>query len=295
MKYGFTGEEKYIDRFGNPDGEILVKRIIALRDFGEVKQGEIGGWIESEKNLSHEGNCWVFDEAIVFDNARISGDVSIEQRAKIFDSAYVHGEKMRVTGHAMIFEKADVFCDYFVYKPIIINGFVRIRGNSKVDSCNVEGCAEISDCAVVIKSSISDFARINRKARVMYANVRDHALVTDSAIVGLHGDCEVDPDISEIFLSRTDEEEFDYKEKAEVFDNAVICGKSMIGDAKIYENAIIGDEAVVYYDAEVHGEAKVLEKAICCYDADVYGTVVAKGKAILGAKYQDGVSKGIFS
>ena len=32
-------------------------RIEALKDFGDVKRGDKGGFIESENNLSHYGNC----------------------------------------------------------------------------------------------------------------------------------------------------------------------------------------------------------------------------------------------
>jgi hypothetical protein len=34
-------------------------RIKAVRDFSDVKKGDIGGYVESEDNLSHEGDCWV--------------------------------------------------------------------------------------------------------------------------------------------------------------------------------------------------------------------------------------------
>ena len=34
-------------------------RIEALIDFGWVKKGDKGGFIESEKNLSHFNNCWI--------------------------------------------------------------------------------------------------------------------------------------------------------------------------------------------------------------------------------------------
>lgn len=55
-KYEFTGETKI--RCG-----ITLHRIRALKDFGVVCAGDIGGWIEKESNLSHEGNCWVYGEA----------------------------------------------------------------------------------------------------------------------------------------------------------------------------------------------------------------------------------------
>lgn len=43
-----------------------LHRIKALRDFGIINTGELGGWIESEENLSQAGNAWVFDNAKVF-------------------------------------------------------------------------------------------------------------------------------------------------------------------------------------------------------------------------------------
>ncbi len=40
-------------------------RIRALRDFGPVKTGSLGGFVASERNLSQHGDCWVFDDARV--------------------------------------------------------------------------------------------------------------------------------------------------------------------------------------------------------------------------------------
>lgn len=56
------------------DGQRL-HRIKALRDFGNVKAGEIGGYIEKEENLSHDGTCWVADYAQASGNAEICGDI----------------------------------------------------------------------------------------------------------------------------------------------------------------------------------------------------------------------------
>ena len=44
-------------------------RIQSLRSFSNVKEGELGGYIESEDNLSHDGMCWVYAEAKVFSNS----------------------------------------------------------------------------------------------------------------------------------------------------------------------------------------------------------------------------------
>lgn len=88
-KYEFTGETRQIE------GRTL-NRIVAVRDFGEVKRGEKGGWIEREENLSQQyGDCWVYD------NAQVHGD------AKVYGNAEVH-ENADVSGEAVICDNADV-------------------------------------------------------------------------------------------------------------------------------------------------------------------------------------------
>jgi len=67
-KYEFVEEEQ----LGS------LRRIRAIRDFGNVKSGDLGGFIEHEKNLSHDGNCWVYDDAIVCGTAVIAGNVIID-------------------------------------------------------------------------------------------------------------------------------------------------------------------------------------------------------------------------
>lgn len=61
-KYEFTGETKQVGFLGN----ITLKRIRATMENGIVKIGDLGGWIEKEENLSHEGNAWVRGDAEVF-------------------------------------------------------------------------------------------------------------------------------------------------------------------------------------------------------------------------------------
>lgn len=46
-------------------------RIRALISFGKVAEGEIGGWVERESNLSQDGNAWVTGNARLTDNAQL--------------------------------------------------------------------------------------------------------------------------------------------------------------------------------------------------------------------------------
>ena len=66
-KYEFTGEIKTI--FG-----IEFKQIRAIVNFGYVVAGEIGGWIESEKNLNQSGNAQVYGDARVYGDAEVKKD-----------------------------------------------------------------------------------------------------------------------------------------------------------------------------------------------------------------------------
>ena len=46
----------------------------ALRNFGGVRRGDIGGRVESEDNLSHDGVAWLGGDAWVYGNSRIGGN-----------------------------------------------------------------------------------------------------------------------------------------------------------------------------------------------------------------------------
>lgn len=64
-------------------GNRTLYRIQALRDFGNVTKGDIGGYIEAEKNLIQDGNAWVSDDARVSGDSRVSGDADIKTAGDI--------------------------------------------------------------------------------------------------------------------------------------------------------------------------------------------------------------------
>jgi hypothetical protein len=61
----------------------------ALRNFGNVREGEIGGRVESEANLSHEGDAWIGGYAWVYGEGRISGDEVIKGNMVVKDGTCV--------------------------------------------------------------------------------------------------------------------------------------------------------------------------------------------------------------
>ena len=95
-KYELTEETIQIDE------NKTLYRIKALKDFGDVKAGDLGGFVESEKNLSHEGNCWIYDNAIVYDSAKILDSACVFGYACIYGSASISGTS-EIYGYARIF------------------------------------------------------------------------------------------------------------------------------------------------------------------------------------------------
>lgn len=93
-----------------------LHRIVALRDFGDVRKGNIGGWIEDEDNLSRDGDCWVYGNAKVYGDADVCGD------AEVYGDADVYGDA-----------KVEKKSDYIVFKNWWSSGryFTWTRSNDK--------------------------------------------------------------------------------------------------------------------------------------------------------------------
>ena len=85
-KFEFTGETKTISLFFRT---ATLHRIRAVAEFGLVKIGDLGGWIEKEENLSHGGKAWVCGDAEVWGNAKVCGDAEVWGNAKVCGDAKV--------------------------------------------------------------------------------------------------------------------------------------------------------------------------------------------------------------
>ena len=127
-KYEFTGETKHWS------GRLLHR-------IRRIEDGELGGWIESEKNLSQEGECWVDDNAYVYDDARVFGNAQVFWCAYVYDYAKVYGNA-EVSGSANVYGDAKVYGNAQVYDHAEIYGEAVVRGNARIYG-NTEVCDEI--------------------------------------------------------------------------------------------------------------------------------------------------------
>ena len=70
---------------------ITLHRIKALKDFSDVKAGDLGGWVEKEDNLSQIGNAWIGGNAKVYGSVKVFGNAKVCDNAKVYCDAEVHG------------------------------------------------------------------------------------------------------------------------------------------------------------------------------------------------------------
>ena len=168
-------------------------RIKALRDFcndvTKIKKGDIGGYVASEDNLSHEGNCWLFDDTMVYDKAQVSGNAYVCGNAQIYGHALVTdntfiGDNARIFDHAVIDVRGYVCGHASIYGHANVRAHVHawaeVYDHASVFNCafiggyaKVYGYAEISDNTVVV-----DNAQIHGNV-----TVRGNALVSGDAII----------------------------------------------------------------------------------------------------------------
>ena len=126
-KYILTEETKEVD------GHILHRiqaikdfgRIQAIKDFGCIKAGDLGGWVEKEENLSHEGVCWVYGNAQVYGDAKVCGDAEVSGDARVFDDAEVYGDA-QIYGYARVHGNAQVYDDARVFGNARVCGYAKI-------------------------------------------------------------------------------------------------------------------------------------------------------------------------
>ena len=129
-KYCLTDNTIYIT--GNRHYQIK-----ALKDFGKVKKGDLGGYIASEDNLSQTGNCWVFQNAMVSGNAKVLENAEIRGNVSMYDNSMVSGNSIcdgniylcdncRITGYAVVNGNS-----IMIKNNAIIGGYSQILSTDK--------------------------------------------------------------------------------------------------------------------------------------------------------------------
>lgn len=168
----------------NCDGDIVnLYRIRALKAFScpikmrsesgtfasyTVKEGELGGYIEKEENLSHEGSCWVFNNARVCDDSRIEGNAKIHHYAIVSEDSIV---------------KDDVsLLDSVRITNSVIGGYTKITNNSVISNSQIMGDRHI---VILGRSQISS-STLKGKIYLDSANVTEAEVLNNLHLSGFY-------------------------------------------------------------------------------------------------------------
>ena len=189
-KYKLTDETIKID------GHIL-HRIQALKDFNDVKKGDLGGFIEKEENLSHYGTCWIYNDACVYENARVTNDARIRTNAKIWENARIYDEAMiedcaEIYGSARIWEQATVRDYAKVYQGASIHMHADIYENANI----FEQASIWSNAKVGGNAKIYGNAYVCNNADIAgHANIHGHSIISENSIINeyaeIYGNVEI--------------------------------------------------------------------------------------------------------
>lgn len=161
MKYELTEDTKIVD------GHTL-HRIRFRETFRSVRLGEMGGYVESLKNIADEalvtGDAMVYGQAKVTGNAQVTGQARVLGNAIVCGRAIVCGEAVvcsnaRIYGLAMVTENAHIGgmamirCKARVYGNAHIGGCARIGGAARISgTVSIDGMADIAGKAIVNKT-----------------------------------------------------------------------------------------------------------------------------------------------
>ena len=147
--------------------DATLYRIEALRNFGPIKAGDKGGFVQSYHNLSQEGDCWIYGEAKVFGNAGVYGKAQVYGDAKVYGNAFVKGD-------AEVYGRAEVFGNAFVFGRAKIYGWAKVFGKAQV----------YGDAKVFGNAFVHGDAEVHGDAKVFgVAGVYGNALVKGDAII----------------------------------------------------------------------------------------------------------------
>ena len=91
---------------------------VALKDFGNVRAGDIGGKVRSYENLSQQGLCWVYPDSVVAGKAVVSGNARVI-RSEIYGLA-------KITGNTTLFGSKVCGCTRIIGSSVISNSYLSI-------------------------------------------------------------------------------------------------------------------------------------------------------------------------
>lgn len=147
-----------------------LHRIRALVDVcAGVQRGDLGGYVQSEENLSQEmDEAWIFDDAVCCEEALVTGGASLLDQATASGYALVSGtaevgEHARVEDHGMVLAGA-------------VQGQARVCGNGVVRTNESSGLAPVVDGNATVMGTVAGAVYLSGQAFILPGATVDHPL-----------------------------------------------------------------------------------------------------------------------
>lgn len=126
LGYAKAGEKYRL--FIDSDGDLYVR---AVKDFGSVRAGDLGGEVENENTLSQSGDCWVDNDSSALGNAVVRGNAQVKNCSHIRGNATVEGNAV-VEFFSFVEGDAVIDGDAAVHREARIGGTAHVGGTARI-------------------------------------------------------------------------------------------------------------------------------------------------------------------
>src|SRR5574337_869552 len=172
-KYELTGRTRWVDG-------TRVHQIRARRRVGQYHPGTVGGWIESERNLTQgDDQAWIGDDAVVVGSSRVremghvTGEAIVRGSCLVTDRGFVGDEarldgRVRVRDHATAGGRAQITGDVELGDYCRVGGRARLSGSLRlIGDCGISGDAVVGGDLELRDARIGGLAEITEPGHVV--------------------------------------------------------------------------------------------------------------------------------
>ena len=182
--------------------------------------------------MSQQGNCWIYDDAKVYENAKVLDDAVVADNSEVYGSAIIC-DAAKIKHNAVVCDTATIFDN------AIIHGYSQVSGNAKI----------FNNCVLVDKSKVQDGATLKGKCK-LYNNtvVKDKAYLVGTVrtfgntVIGGNAFLSTEKTPGSAFPEVPDMPINLYDTK--IFGN--VCMSSAYGPINIYGNNVLFGKFTVY-------------------------------------------------
>ena len=186
------GSRKYeLTNISMEFGIKTLYRIRALKDFSDVKRGELGGWVSSEDNLSQEGNCWIYNEAKCMDNAKMYNNSTMHDYSEMYDYSIMRGDSemhsyTEMHDYAIMYSCSKMYGCSEMHDSSTMHGNSTMYGNSMMcDYSRMFDNSEMFDNSAMYEYSVMNGYSIMFDSSEMHdrSEMHDHSKMYGDSIL----------------------------------------------------------------------------------------------------------------